>query len=693
MKDNNNGELNNKVTPAYLALLRQASEDRYKNQMKMDRVDANIPSNDAEEIKRARNEKILKKYGYESSNKGGDQTTIVSEILTTNDLSNLSQEDKDKYVSESMARLYSSMRVDRALKVKADLLNNDLKKIIKAGIDNGKTNKETIGNSRNIEAEIKENSDNLFNLQFSSPEAFLSEQLTKLKEFKKQFNENDIVITDTIKAKKEEISNTLAKNGMVALVGETGTGKTKFAKLMTEESHESTHGQPLIEGDSPYLFLAAHSMMTRDELLEHVGLKAEGTNVEFVPDKIDMAVLNYREAHPDYTPEQLDEAEQSIKQAIITQAGKQVETIVVEGIVDKARREGKVLIIDEFNYMNPGLLASLNEALASHKEAKIGFGVIFTGNITMSGIERYGSRQGLDPAFLNRLNSGLVIWETPRQEDIDKTLNNSIVSDNSRKEGDRQVSRELYQIGLSILADIKGNVYGPEDMLEQTWKFTQAVKIFQDNFAGKTLREEFHNNPTGTNSSEFRLKNSHVSMRTFTQILETWKAEQFSKPLDWYLYNKVIKPNMITSPDEAGYYYQILKERYGFFTDENWNWLSRDGNGKLIGNRPDVWNGDRPNVKLFSVQEVSEAFSGYQMPQEWVGNENNGEKISEEKLRNIFSENEALLEKFTNKMENLKKVMESVCAESGEGGSMDFSKVMESQNFKDLSKLHQEFVK
>jgi len=48
------------------------------------------------------------------------------------------------------------------------------------------------------------------------------------------------------------------------------------------------------------------------------------------------------------------------------------------------------------------------------------------------------------------------------------------------------------------------------------------------------------------------LKEYPISNRTFRSILENWKKDNFKYPIDWYLYENLIRPASIISPSEAG---------------------------------------------------------------------------------------------------------------------------------------------
>ncbi|MEM5815329.1 MAG: AAA family ATPase [Candidatus Aenigmatarchaeota archaeon] len=456
-------------------------------------------------------------------------------------------------------------------------------------------------------------------LPFKNPESFLAHALLKLREYKKQLP-SDIVETEYPKTQKERIKEILAKNRLVALLGETGTGKTRLARKIAEE----------MTGD--YKFVPGHRFITAEDLFFYRGLDVREVKPSEVPKIIEQEIERFKEEHPDLSEDEIKKYEQIITDVVKGQAAsKELTTEVFLSAVLEAATEGKIVIIDEFNYIPSNLLAGLNalvEAKPGEKisvfgqevQVKPGFGVIFTGNITRSEFQgRYLQREKIDPALVNRLNSGLIEYGSlPQANNV--AFRESILTRSDIKKGETPPKRELFQIGLAILADEKGNISGPPDLLEQVWRLASEFSLLQKLYAG----EKFDPSIKLPGGQDVVLKEYAISMRTFRSVLESWMNENFRYPLDWYIYDNLIRPASIISPSEAGQIFIILKERGMFFQDEKWNEYLNvnpvtyriEGIEKIESDRESF----RGKLKLkkqtyyFTPQEVAEAFLGVEMP-------------------------------------------------------------------------------
>ena len=448
-----------------------------------------------------------------------------------------------------------------------------------------------------------------------NPESFMAYNLLTLRDYKEQLK-TGIVETPEVKKTKDEAVGKLVRHGLIALTGETGTGKTKLALKIAKE----------LTGD--YEFVLGHAMMTKEELLAYLGISPQTVKPEDVPQLIDDAKQRYESMNADEDSDQKKVALAHIEEVLKGQAEqKPLETKIVLGPLLKAAREGKIVIIDEFNYIDPGLLAASNaliEAKPGDKisimgeevEVKPGFGVIFTGNISKTDVKRYGAgRKDLDPAFINRLNSGLIEYPTlPQEYDLVRTQ--AIIDQKELKDGQEPAKRDLFSIGLAHLVDTKGNLQAGPDSLDQLWKLSQEFSILQKLYSGEDLRGI--ESDAGTH---FNLQKYHASMRTYGDITQQWKKDAFKYPLEWYLYDSLIRPCSIVAPSESAQMFYLLKTHGQFFQDAKWQDLQVDArNWKLTGMekiRGMAKKDFRQDVDLeyFSPQELSESMAGVRMPE------------------------------------------------------------------------------
>jgi MoxR-like ATPase len=456
-------------------------------------------------------------------------------------------------------------------------------------------------------------------LPFRNPESFLAHALLKLREYKKQLP-SGIVETKYPQTQKERIKDVLAKNRLVALLGETGTGKTRLARKIAEE----------MTGD--YEFVPGHRFITAEDLFYYRGLDVRKVEPSEVPEIIKQEIERFKHEHPDLSEDEIKKYEQIIGDVIKGQAAsKELTTEVFLSAVLRAAREGKIVIIDEFNYIPPALLGGLNALIEAKPDEEIsvfgqkikvkpGFGVIFTGNITRSEFQgRYLQREKIDPALVNRLNSGLIEYGSlPQANNV--AFRESILTRSDIEKGKIVPKRELFQIGLAILADEKGNISGPPDLLEQVWKLASEFSLLQKLYAGEKLETPVKL-PGG---QDVVLKEYAISNRTFRSVLEGWMNDNFRYPLDWYVYDNLIRPASVISPSEAGQIFTILKERGMFFKDKVWEILKVNPTTYRIEGIEEIER-DREGFlrkleskKLtyyFTPQEVAEAFLGAGMPE------------------------------------------------------------------------------
>jgi MoxR-like ATPase len=501
-------------------------------------------------------------------------------------------------------------------------------------------------------------------LPFRNPESFLAHSLLKLREYKEQLP-SGIVETEYPKTQKERAKEILTNNRLAAFLGETGTGKTRVARKIAEE----------MTGE--YEFVPGHRFITAEDLFYYRGLDVRKIEPSEVPEIIRAEIERFREDHPDLPEEEIKKYEQIITDVIKGQAAsKELTTEVFLSAVLRAAQEGKIVIIDEFNYIPPALLGGLNALIEAKPDEEIsvfgqkikvksGFGVIFTGNITRSEFQgRYLQREKIDPALVNRLNSGLIEYGSlPQANNL--AFQESILSEKEFKEGKEIPKRELFEIGLTILADEKGNISGPKDLLEKTWNLASEISLLQKLYAGEKLETPVKL----ASGQDVVLKEYAISNRTFRSILESWKNDNFRYSIDWYLYDNLIRPASVISPSETGQIFLLLKERGWFFQDKSWEVLKVEsstyrieGIEEIERNRKKFLETQRLKgpIHYFTPKEVAEALLGIKMPELEEIERVKKEKIDKEKMEK-YVELKEKYEKLKAFIENWGETVELYC--------------------------------
>ncbi|MFW5703987.1 MAG: hypothetical protein ACOCXQ_04050 [Patescibacteria group bacterium] len=429
-----------------------------------------------------------------------------------------------------------------------------------------------------------------------------------------------------------------------------------------------------LQSEEPFYLIPGNKHTSKEDLLSYLGVTPESTQPEDTPRLVEEAINSFKARCTIEGKEPTDSELNDIREVVMGKA-KQItlQTKIVMAEVEKALDEGKIVIIDEVNFIKPGVIATLFDKMNQMKK-KDGAGIIFTGNVTQAH-GRYLDREQLDPALLNRLGEARVSYETPGMDNITSNvpviLPKRDLTKTSPVNDNREVvvppKQDLFQIGLAHLIDQKGNLYGPSDAINQTWKISQVFKILQDNYAGRPI-DNIHNYLGG---AAFQLKNVHASMRNFGEILRTWRAEGYNKPLDYYIYQNLIKPAISLDPKEAAYIQQIAY-LHGFFSDKEGSpWkdvFGTDSTTNKLSLKKQIDQDamhiqDRTQLRLFSTQEVCEAFSGIEMPKDI-------NKVGEEQILNdadraeILAEIEPETEKLRQQLKDLEGAIELYCRDA-----------------------------
>ncbi len=441
----------------------------------------------------------------------------------------------------------------------------------------------------------------------SNPISFQAHWLMKLKEQKRQFEQTGVIETDSIRKQSEEMMNDVRRklegtNGVAALLGPTGSGKSVMAKKIA-----ATFGK-----DGQYEFVSAHPKMTVDDLIERMGIVVKNTPAEEVPGLVKEAQAKFAQENPELKGDDLSSSQAMIEDVLTSRESQKVLTTekVLEA-VGRAAEEGNIVVIDEFNYLPPDTLAAINDLLSGGTGTKEGFGVIFTGNVG----KEYLKRQSLDPAFVNRVLSGVVEYGFPPQE-LDRSFADTVKSREELADGEAVPDRDLFQIALTQLVDNKGNLLAPENALEKTWDFTRIVSLTQKLSSGSDFRDLGLDGAATQGVTAFKFESVFLSFRNLNQVLREWKLDGFTKPLDNYVLENIIRPAAVVSKKEAAQLYYLFSNWGGMFEGDQWDEIKIDSTTWNIAGLENVSVMEGSDVELhpFLPSEVVEALSGKELP-------------------------------------------------------------------------------
>ncbi len=526
-------------------------------------------------------------------------------------------------------------------------------------------------------------------LPYQNPESFRAHNFLKLKEYKKQLS-SGIVETEYAKELIERGKNLLRENRVFAFLGETGGGKTMAARKIAESFSPD------------YEFVAGHSFMTKEDLFSYLGVDVHKMKAEDAPGLIEEAKKKYFEKPEcEYlTDEEKRRDEKLIEDVLKQQAGSlEMVTKVFKAAMLKGAAHGRTVVVDEFNYIPNNLLGGANALIEAKSGQKInvfgeeitvkeGFGVIFTGNITLSEAkERYLERKTTDAAFLGRLRDGIIMYNfLPQNTDL--SFENSILETEDIETGGKIPERQLFEVALGIVTGKGGVLSGPRDTLEMTWNVSGALALLQALYSGDEQTKSVKL-PKG---QSYQLKKFPISNRTVRAVLEGWKKGGFNYLLDWYLFENIIRPAYAAGlPTEAAQIFILLKEARGFFRDPAWGKITVDdatfkitGINEIDKDRKNFQRslrrfkeeeqkdaGDEKEKKestyFFSDDEIAEAMAGRKAP-EFKAEDYGAEKTEDVKTAEKEREREKIIEDWEEKIEEMEglfdgwdKTMELFC--------------------------------
>jgi MoxR-like ATPase len=478
-----------------------------------------------------------------------------------------------------------------------------------------------------LKEKIKINDRALGEFYRNNPDAFYALHLRDMLEQSRDLHENGgrLVETAYVRKKLERILNRLERGKPILLYGETGAGKTEIARLAGERfsgrSPEVVRGYPAMGSEE----LFGHLALTTNQVIENFGeLDA----------KIQAEADAYRRKNPKADAEKLREFQDLVTARLVRENKTTVSEFIL-GAVYKAARDGKVVILDEANYIPAGILAKLNEIMIKQPGDQItvqedgvapipvagGFGIILTGNIG----DRYqNGRATFDTALQNRLQGGKIEYDFLPQ-----------TTEGRFEETADPGQKQLFEVVIESIIDDDGGVYLPEEGLDQLWNLAKLTKLTQLVFAGKIADTETGKNYAfhgGDNEMAIRT-GTLISNRNIQDIVAEWQLgflSASSGSLDDIIYEHLIED--AGNSVEAAYFYQLAHDACGFFQSAPYIQapeydLTKTG-GSFTAKKETVETGKiepAKDLRYFTPPELAEALYG-QPPERtvWPNEELNG---------------------------------------------------------------------
>ena len=467
-----------------------------------------------------------------------------------------------------------------------------------------------------------------------NPLAFVGSAYHLLRTMKRQFKQTGVMITPHLEQERGRIFEKAASHlngaGVVALLGPTGTGKTVMARHLAQSLNES----------GAYQFVPCHSRMLPDDLMSRMTIAvSEGKSADEVVKEVENALKQSAEAEAAESTDSSTESTMSAdefeglssaeKKQLITKliAGREQQKVLVSKRVLEAAlscaKEGTPLVLDEFNYLPPETLASLNALMGAHEGDEIavgeetvtvkkGFCVILTGNIG-----REYARKNLDPAFINRIGSNMVEYGYLPQETMESYDKAVLLKD--RDEDMPPAERDMFLIALAQMTDKRGNLRTPASAPETLWNLSRAFSIIQLLGAGKK-RENVLKHNSFSGASTFGFSKWFLSFRNFNEIIRSWASEGYQTDLSYYLYDQIVRPALLIAPREAAQLFYVFKHWGGFFQDEQWDAIKVNSERWEISEKTKVEKEEctaeqMPPRQLFSPTELAQMVHGRTCPE------------------------------------------------------------------------------
>ncbi|MBT6573566.1 AAA family ATPase [Candidatus Falkowbacteria bacterium] len=253
------------------------------------------------------------------------------------------------------------------------------------------------------------------------------------------------------------------------------------------------------------------------------------------------------------------------------------------GMFYRAMQEGRPIIIDEMNAIPHHVLILLNDLLTrvpgdnvkpmvegvSEFTVKKGFYVIATGNWDPESADVYVGRQKIDAAYLSR-------FELEKYDYLPNAVDFSLLAETSTLEQEDEhklrQENELFHMLIIRMLDNNGSLQIPEGGDDQLYRLAVVARNIQSAFSGFDVPSEYFPDATGNveRGPKDVLKENVLSLRHLIPIIERWKSEGYSKPIDVYLFNYYLERSKARE-EEMLYLYEKLQTQGDFFSvSEGW---------------------------------------------------------------------------------------------------------------------------
>lgn len=443
-----------------------------------------------------------------------------------------------------------------------------------------------------LHGKIREQHEELESLAKQSPEHFFVIKGAEARKWMRQLQSGRIAQTPYVQEKINEVCSALASGKIAFLHGETGAGKTEVARLAARE----------VSGQDP-IVVRGYAGMDSAALFGHTVLKSSARDHSKVTERIESELEKWKAENPHATDRDVAKEQDIITRSILTENNVTITEFHL-GAIYQAARDGRVVILDEANYIPPPLLAALNDILTKRPGecigvqengadpivVKGGFSVIMTGNINRDEAKRYLNRYEIDPALSDR--SHFVGYEAlpqatdglPKDHRAEhKQLFSVLVASLVAKQP-RPIPLEESPIQLRLV-DRVGSLVLPEGGLDAVWRLSQLAAVTQLALGGRITHEsEFAYQKDAVQTAP-KISNA-LSPRRLIGILDSWRADGFQEPLDSYLQKSFIEQEL--KRDQREYLTQ-LAQKFGF-----------------LGERPD----QHSELEVITGDEILEALFG-----------------------------------------------------------------------------------
>ncbi len=363
-------------------------------------------------------------------------------------------------------------------------------------------------------------------------ETFVEVKRRGLLEYRRQLMNGGFVKTATVKNEVLKVLSHLQLGIPVFLRGHLGVGKTELA-LHVCRNYLKCEPE----------FISGSEEATKYDIYgrTQIGVAGEQDKYREFRRRMD----EYRRMNPDAGAGELKEVEKQYYQTIVVKG--QATSFFQYGPLVIAMQEGRPLIIDEIDGIPHSILMRINHALTRKPGDRIriqesggdeitvqkGFCVLATGNVKSA---RY-KREELDAAFLSRWWSEDVRY--PPQA-------------------------ETYEILMAALIDRRGSltVRNTQD-LDDVKRLTESAAEIQRIFMGEQL-DYLGEGADAARGVPAGLHKTVLSLRHLWNIVRTWKARNFDKPIEHYILTEFIRPAVA---EDQVYLVQLFC-RFRFF--KNW---------------------------------------------------------------------------------------------------------------------------